>query len=60
MTYLAASKMAHPMNAPCPDCQCPKWLHTVARCLTLRVADGTPNAPKLVGCQCARRAGDFA
>lgn len=54
-------RLDHRLNAPCPECGCPQWLHT-DRCLAKRAVKPSRGrrAAVVTGCQCAQTADDFA
>lgn len=55
---------AHRLNAPCPDCADPLWLHNERGCLKLRRPNtrdaNTAKRAPLTKCRCRKTAKAFA
>ncbi|GAS98859.1 protein CBG06515 [Mycolicibacterium canariasense] len=56
--------LAHRLNAPCPDCSCPQWMHNEHGCLKLRRRKTSGNHAAKVAplkrCRCTNTAETFA
>ncbi|CAA0129275.1 Uncharacterised protein [Mycolicibacterium vanbaalenii] len=49
--------VSHRLDAACPDCGCPQWLHGEVGCLKKRRGS---SRSVLSSCDCRRTAEDFA